>query len=160
MSMIGTRYDRWDTPTAPVRLAVHPLLTKQEMPADLAERDRFSVAAESIAWSDMPAAVPPKDATGRQGQELVEFILRLSPSPLRERFLVEVAYAAANAVAENDLWLIADVLRGWEADAEISASPEFAAQVNESLAGYRAGDKGRPWDEIARELGLGGGSAT
>jgi hypothetical protein len=125
------------------------------------EMGRGKLRSEPIVlpWLDLASLPLPREATERRGRNLVAFILRATPSELHQSFLLEVAYAAANAVAQNDLWLVAEVLQGWEADAEISATPQVAGQVNEALAEYHAGDKGRPWDEVARDLGLGGASA-
>jgi len=100
----------------------------------------------------------PSDALVRDGRKIVDLVMSTYADDLQQRFLREVAYAAAEAVAQNDLWLIAGVLQGWEADAEISQDRELAASVNEALSDYRAGDKGRPWEEVAGELGLDGGS--
>jgi len=114
-------------------------------------------AADRTDTMFLVGALPrPCKAISRPASQLVDFVLRVCEPELQYRFLVEVVYAAAEAVAQNDLWIVAEVLQGWEADAEISAYPEFAAQVGEALSEYQAGDKGRPWDEIARELGLSG----
>jgi hypothetical protein len=102
----------------------------------------------------------PRHALVRYGREIVDFIMVASPDDLQQRFLRDVAYAAAEAVATNDLWPVAELLQGWEADAEISQDQELAASVNEAIGQYRAGDKGRPWEEVARELGIDGESVT
>jgi hypothetical protein len=76
--------------------------------------------------------------TVRHGRHLADYILRLLPESDREVFLREVLYAACEALEKLDWWPLAETMNGWEATAEVEENPQFAKELDEAIAAYRA----------------------